>query len=390
MLKKIIVKSLIFFCKIFSKNDKKIVYHSFPDFSDNSFAMFIYVIENHKEFKNIWLVDNDSYRKDFLNLISNYTDSLNFEIIKKKSLKGFYSYFTANIILHTHGLYNILGLIDGQKKVNLWHGMPIKCIGHLDKSNNNKVQPSNFHTATSKFYQKIISKAFGVSTDRVLVVGQVRNDFLLDSKFSIHQLYTDKNEYKKTVLWMPTYRKSIIGDIRADGEVKGENDFFNTTSLKIINKLFKEHNSICYVKLHPMDYRNADFFKHFSNIRFIDNFLLERKGLNMYSLFDSVDVLLTDFSSVYIDFLILNRPIGFVFSDYEVFKSSRGFLFSDPIKYMPGEIITTLPKLEAYLLDIFNSNKDLYVKKRNAVKKEFHKYENNFSKFLFKQINDEI
>ena len=152
MLKKTIVKSLILLCKIFAKNEKKIVYHSFPDFSDNSFAMFIYVIENHKEFKNIWLIDNDSSQKDFLNLISNYTNSLNFEIIKKKSLKGFYSYFTANIIFHTHGLYNILGLIDGQKKVNLWHGMPIKCIGHLDKSNNNKVQPSNFHTATSVSY----------------------------------------------------------------------------------------------------------------------------------------------------------------------------------------------------------------------------------------------
>ena len=72
-----------------------------------------------------------------------------------------------------------------------------------------------------------------------------------------------------------------------------------------------------------------------------------------------------------------------MFSDYEQFKNSRGFLFSDPVKYMPGEIITNSQKLELFLKDVINSDKDRFVDERRKVKEQFHQYDNNFSKVLF-------
>lgn len=386
MLKKAIVKGIVSLCQLVSKREKKIVYHSFPDFSDNSFATFIYATKHFKTYKNVWLVDNYASKEKYIKLTSNYTETTNLVIVNKKSVVGLFHYFTANIVFHTHGLYNFLGLISNQKKINLWHGMPIKNIGYLDNPNSKNVQISNYHTATSPFYQDILAKAFGVTDDEVLVLGQTRNDFLLESKFSIHQLYNDNKAYSKTILWMPTYRKSIVGDIRIDGEVDGENDFFNEQNLVKINTLLSANNSMCYVKLHPMDFRKVDSFKTYSNIRFIDNSSFEDKGINMYSTFKSIDILLTDFSSIYIDFLLLDRPIGFVFSDYEAFKNSRGFLFTDPIKYMPGEIITTLQKLELFLTATISSNKDSFVDQRKQVKNEFHTYNKDFSKVLFEKL----
>lgn len=386
MLKKVIVKGLVFLCQIFSKNEKKIVYHSFPDFSDNSFASFIYATTHFKDYKNVWLVDNYVAKEKYVKLSLNYTETPNLLIVKKKSFSGFFHYFTATIVFHTHGLYNFLGLIPNQKKVNLWHGMPIKNIGYLDNPNSKNVQVSNYHVATSPFYQEILARAFGVTEEKILITGQTRNDFLFENNFSINKIFNDKNIYSKTILWMPTFRKSIIGDIRVDGELNNDNDFFNEPSLIKINNLLEINNSICYVKLHPMDYRQINSFKTYSNIRFIDNSTFEDSGINIYSTFNSIDILLTDFSSIYIDFLLLNRPIGFVFSDYEVFKNSRGFLFSDPIKYMPGEIINTLQKLELFLNNVISSNNDNYADERRKIKKEFHKYDNDFSKVLFEKL----
>ena len=386
MLKKTIVKGLIFLCRIFSNNEKKIVYHSFPDFSDNSFATFIYATKHFKDYKNVWLVDNYASKEKYIKLTLNYTKTPNLLIVNKKSFLGLFHYFTASIVFHTHGLYNFLGLIPNQKKINLWHGMPIKNIGYLDNPNSKNVQVSNYHSATSAFYQEVLSRAFGVTQKEILITGQTRNDFLFKNEFSIHKLFNDKSSYSKTILWMPTFRKSVVGDIRVDGEINNDKDFFKESSLIKINNLLENNNSICYVKLHPMDYRKVNSFKTYTNIRFIDNYSFIENGINMYYIFNSIDILLTDFSSIYIDFLLLNRQIGFVFSDYEAFKNSRGFLFSDPIKYMPGEIITTLKKLELFLNDVISSDKDNYVYERKKIRKKFHKYDNDFSKILFDKL----
>ena len=61
-------------------------------------------------------------------------------------------------------------------------------------------------------------------------------------------------------------------------------------------------------------------------------------------------------------------------------------MFSDPIKYMPGEIITTLKKLELFLNDVISSDKDNYVYERKKIRKKFHKYDNDFSKILFDKL----
>ena len=135
-----------------------------------------------------------------------------------------------------------------------------------------------------------------------------------------------------------------------------------------------------------MDYRKIEHYKSYTNIRFIDNSTFHDKSISMYSTFKSIDLLLTDFSSIYIDFLLLDRPMAFVFSDYNTFKKTRGFLFSEPINYMPGEIITTPKSLELFLMNFFNLNTDKYSFKRKQIKDQFHKYERDFSQVLFKRL----
>ncbi len=386
MLKTVFVK----FFKLINRikpSGKTILYHSFPDFSDNSFAMFLYNYKHQPEYKKIWLVDAIEKKETYYRIAKNYGVDSSFTILKKKSLKAFFHYVNANFVFHTHGLFNFFGSIKKHKKVNLWHGMPIKKIGYLD-TEHSKVLVSNYHTATSDFYQDIIARAFGALKETVFISGQTRNDLLLKPSFSLNAIFNKSQKFNKTILWMPTYRKSVVGDIRIDGNINPKEDFLDTKKLTELNLFLKTIQSICYIKIHPMDYRKKTDFLDYSNINILDNNDFDNQAINMYSVLSSVDVLLTDFSSIYIDFLLLNKPIGFVFSDFNEFSNSRGFIFDNPKDYMPGKIVTTNNELISFLKELFIDNKDSFKEDRNRVKQIFHANENDFSKLTFQKIKN--
>lgn len=63
---------------------------------------------------------------------------------------------------------------------------------------------------------------------------------------------------------------------------------------------------------------------------------LEKKQIKLYELIGISDGLLSDYSSVAVDYLLLDRPLGYVLADYNIYKEKRGFVFEDPLEYMPG------------------------------------------------------
>ena len=377
-----VVKLFSFFLK---KNVNNVVYVSFPDISDNSFAMFCYMINTKKEYTNIWLVDKLKQKDKYEVLIKNYTTSKNYKILKKSSCKGLFFFFTSKYVFHTHGVYNKLPLLKNQLNINLWHGMPLKRIGHLD--NNTLVPESNFTIATSKKFSKIMQGAFKLNEDQVIISGLPRNDFILSDKFTFLDVISEKqNTYANTILWMPTYRKSTIGDIRVDGEIDGMNEFLNESFLNELNVFLTKLKSLCVIKLHPMDVLKPKDFKEYSHLSIIDNSNFVEKGISLYSVLNSVDLLLTDFSSIYIDFLLLNKPIGFVISDYQEYLNSRGFVFENPKELMPGEFIANSKELLFYLEKLFINKSDDFEKQRNVVKNIFHEEQNSFSEKTFNSI----
>ena len=380
-----ILKLLIKIIRLFIKPQKNtLLFHSFPDFSDNSFSFFCYVINHHKEYQSIWLINGDDKEK-FYKLISNYTTSKNFKIYKKKSLLGLYYFSKSKYVFHTHGVFNDITLSKKQINVNLWHGMPLKNIGHLD--NNKRVPKSNYVISTSKLFQEIMSKAFDLDMENVINSGQPRNDFIFSSKFSLLDLINkQKKDFKKVVLWMPTYRKSIIGDVRIDGEFDDSNNFLEKEQLSKLNVFFESINSMCFVKLHPMDFMKVKDFNKYSNLFFLDNSNFEGKGISLYSVLNQTDLLLTDFSSIYIDYLLLDKPIAFLVSDFDQYKNSRGFVFNKPTDFMPGEIIKQKEDLIPFLEKTFVYKQDLYKEKRKKITEVFHEPKNNFSQNVFNII----
>ena len=100
------------------------------------------------------------------------------------------------------------------------------------------------------------------------------------------------------------------------------------------------------------------------------------------SLLREIDILLTDYSSIYIDYLLLNRPIVFITDDFDAYHDNRGFVFDDPARYMPGEVVDDYNGLIRVLYKLIAKGEDTFVDERQRVCELMHEVTNNFSQNL--------
>ncbi len=156
---------------------------------------------------------------------------------------------------------------------------------------------------------------------------------------------------------------------RVDGALHGDEDVGVGSDTPGIGELCGQLGVTLLVKLHQIqrDY-NIDF-DSMNNIKRITNDDFENNGVNLYELLAVTDALITDYSSVAIDYLIVDKPIGFALEDYEMYKATRGFIFDDPLQYMPGHHMYGIDDLEHFLHDIANGS-DPYKADRDRVKAE--------------------
>ena len=382
---------MYFFKKIFfniisllNKQIKKkniIIFTSFPDASDNSFAVFDYLIKKGKDKKYlmIWLINDCSKISKIKKNINESYGIKNTKCVKRNSFFGIYYYIFSKYIFCTQGIFSGSTLSKKQIKVNLWHGMPLKRIGFLDNKGKEDIATSNYMIATSIIFVDIMAKVFRIDKKNILNIGQPRNDLLFINNKSFEKLGIEKDKYNRVFLWMPTYRLSVVGDIRSDGKLKGYGlPLLTEEEIIRLNDLLYKGKCLFIIKLHPMDKFTAKHFNNLSNIVFVDNNKLIDSNVQLYSLIGESDVLLTDYSSVYFDYLILNRPIGFIIDDFEEYKNNRGFIFKKPDDWMPGEKIKTFEDLENFILDVKNGI-DEYREIRKEVNKKVNKFKDDKS-----------
>lgn len=326
---------------ILKKNKNRKVIVSFPDFDDmtrgliNNLSGEIIILSTVK-YKNspLWLRDD-------------------IKVIKKNSIKGIFYLITSSEIYFTHGLFSGFKKqkYQIQKLINVWHGMPLKNIGYLDGKN--RVPECHKIMVTSSFFIKIMSDAFGVDSRDIIVSGLPRNQILLNESKNLFFLSKCKN-----ILWLPTYRKSKVGDIRLDSN---HNSLFGLkdVDLAVLNRFLIQHGIFLYVKPHPM----ASFYERvesLSNIVFINEDWLFGKGITLYELMSGVDELWTDFSSVFIDFMCTGKPIKFIADDVSDYKKMRGFVFDIDKFRLPGVFISSFDELLNSIHNDDNIAYDLY------------------------------
>ena len=360
---------IIQFARLFPIRKDIVVFESNPDLSDNSYAMFHYLYTHgfQGKYRLCWLI-RDKRKIGLFNL-------KNITYLKAGTVKEIFMLQRAKFVFFDHS--NLLSGVRRKNQVSiaLWHGTPIKG----PKSNipkGSKTWPT-YVTATSELACKFTAQFCFVPEKIVKPWGYPRNDYL----FNLDNIKRERiahrfeyNKYNKVILWMPTFRQSFDTFLSED-YMNNETGLPLTNTEKELNEFndfLRLHNILIMLKLHPLQAKMPIFSKTFSNILIVRNTDLEYLGVQLYEYLATSDALITDYSSISTDYLLLNRPIIFTTSDYEDYKHSRGFIVENILDYLPGPHVNNMSEFQEALRNI-TSNNDLYVEKRKEVTKLFHK-----------------
>lgn len=256
---------------------------------------------------------------------------------------------------------------EHQTVIQLDHGTTdFKACGKLSKIHNGEEFYFTYYTAPSEIYRKIVCAEYGCRESNIVINGEP----VLDDFYRKTENY-DLGSYKKTGLWAPTFRQSdYIGYDDSDEELI---PMYRTEDYKELNDILEAQNIKLLVKLHSGQNLNDYRGQAFSNLELLSDEDFTKKGYRLYSLLKQVDFLLADYSSVFLQFLLLDKPIGFVVPDMEEYAQRRGFVFENPVEYMPGEIIRTKSELYQFLDDM-QAGRDRYKEERHRVCSLIHTY----------------
>ena len=320
--------------RIIPKRQDLVVFNSALDFTDNSMALFEYMDSLDEDFELVWIVKNPR-------------DDLDIKQYELNSLKALFKTFRAGYIISTHGNLSDVR-VPSQVFVNVWHGMPLKAMGYAE--NRDLVLPFNFDDenyyliATSIIMKNALAACFNQDPRRIFVTGQPRNDKLFKGcqEKILEILKIDPANYNKIVLFAPTFRKS---DSMDDGQLISHNFNLQDFDRKRFQEFLEENEILFLVKFHPLEEKKATkYFKNTKNIKLIKTETLQEKLLDLHNILPCVDILVTDYSSVYFDFLLLDRPIIFIVPDLEEYRERRGFILEPFEFWTPGPKVKNFKK----------------------------------------------
>lgn len=360
-----------------------IIFRSTPDFSDNARALAEYMIEKGytKKYRIFFDVGNRNKYKGRTREIVFISSKAKYG---RYRLCSIYRLFTAGYLMSTHEMIVIRqNARKEQLVVRLWHG-----CGYKDRSSQDgggryfdaALVPGELFVKPKAYFWNVDEKC-------VLPLGYPRYDWLR-TKDPVAQVLLEsykKNQETKVVLWMPTFR------IDKRGKCTESNSITQFPLLNVAEKWIEldhfciEHNIVMIVKLHPFQAEYDIPFSRLSNIRKVSNQTFDEADVPMYKFVALTDALISDYSSIAIDYLIVNRPIAFTLDDFEEYRRTRGFVFDDPRIYMPGHHLYKYEDLKDFLLDV-SEESDPYKKQRKQMYGKAITSSENYCKSILDKI----
>lgn len=325
----------------------------------NSRYLFEYVKENLPEITPLFVINDPELRNS---LSSKYGKQY---FTETESIQGIRQALSAGVWFTSAGLpaYGT-GLHKKRLIINLWHGVPLKKIALLDP-NLKKAARIYFKKIFSENYTYILTtsheliplmaRSFAVSEDKIKVWGQPRNDGLFqknDCREILGQLFPDLPEYTKTVLYAPTFRD--YGQVQLFP--------FKDFDQKQLEAFLDEKNMLLFIRTHVAEQGSAAPYLG-KRIRFLGN----EQAEDVTGILNIFDCLITDYSSIYIDYLLTDKPMIFLPYDRQQYLDGRGMNF-DYDDVTPG------PKPETFndFLDALSPKEDFWKSERTRVNRLFN------------------
>jgi CDP-glycerol glycerophosphotransferase (TagB/SpsB family) len=352
-------------------------------FIDNTKYLFLYINQTKTPQDKIFFITKD---KEVYNQLKEFK----FPVLKYPSFSSVIALLRANYtIIDDTSSIKILKYYMGfrSKTIQLWHGLGFKKIeiekfAYESQEFNflkkilyeiiNKLcgrfPKYEYVISTSKFYTKRFLKSF--ESKYIIETGIPRNDIFFRefNKYimfgadqeKLSKITELKTAGKKIVLYVPTFRDSGSNAIKEG--------ILNLSELS----RFAETNDIIFIlKFHNISRLNYDL-DDYKNIMVYDN------DKDVQPLLYQADILITDYSSIFMDYLLLNRPIIYFPYDYEEYTIKDRALVFDYDFITPGPKSYNQEDLEKRILEAIE-DPNLYSDERNKIKKITFKYEDGQS-----------
>ena len=364
------------------------VFMSQPDFACNPHALWKYVTDN-TEHETSWVVKKKiSY--DILN-----ERGIRCELYG--TLQAANLIESADVIIANSYTYLNIPKKDNQLLVNLWHGSGVKAHDYYDHNLNPRhvIKLKNYFDLVDLMCVHSLDDRFKLSAmlhfdlRKMYVTGQPRLDVvnISDGREKLIKLFGEEIcKYKKLIFFAPSYRANMschAGKIYSDNIFRL--DDYEDTELE---ELLNNHNAAIIYKLHPIEqtaFSGRTFTMSSRCYELTDQMLMDN-DIRYDEILNAFDMMISDYSSIAYDFLLLNRPIVYLLPDYEEYKNAKGFVFSNIDAYMPGEKAYGFKELLSAVNNAFN-NPDRYEEARkNVILNRFDYTDGQSARRCYEQI----
>ncbi len=361
---------------VIPKSKRLILFGAFAGkrFADNSALVYEFIQRKHPELRPVWLTNSQEVFKK--------VRAEKGEVYYRRSLKGIWLSLRTPIYLTSHGVKDVLmfiPLLKRPKHIYLHHGIPLR-RGWLDLKNaprksvlssKQKITTSNCMIAPSKFAASQQNKLLPIGLDKFELTGLPRNDIFFDARFNADKFKDSLGlaKHKKLIVYCPTWRPW------------GATKFFpfEDVNLETLNTWLKQHKAIILLRPHHVDLKDKSNAKFWQEIKYMEGLKLMTHDIcpNVNQLARISDALITDYSSMYYDYILLDKPVVFLPYDLERYEKEIGF-YPNYAEITHGAKPTSQIQFLNVLEDLIN-NKDTYKEQRNELRDLFYDHQDGRS-----------
>lgn len=291
--------------------------HSSPDLDDNVVA----VLRGTPHAVDVVVLAEDAVhaRARAISL------GLDVVVTERHSLRGLWTYLRSRALVSTHGFFGCRRRAPGKRVVGLWHGEFGKQIGTFVGEG---ARHFDWVPVSSELARSVRSAEFALDPAAIHVVGSPRQNLLRDAGVQSGGL-------GRVVVWAPTYRVSVTGKFYADGDPDAL-----ARELPLddpdLDALLDRYGATLWVRPHPAAAQESG--PAGPRVLMATNPALEERGMTFYELLGHAECLITDYSSIWVDFLVLRRPMIAFCPDLVSYQADRGLALEPHEAWFPGEI----------------------------------------------------
>lgn len=332
--------------------EKTVLYESFMGrgLVCNPYAMFCNMLQDEKynDYTHVWVLDDLANHEI---VIAEYAKYSNVKFIKYQSREHLKALASAKILINNVSFWAYFVKKENQIYINTWHGIPLKHLGYdmpdgilASKNMVRSFLQADYLLSANSFSTKIYKDSYKINeiyAGKILEEGYPRNDILTsDREYVLTKLKkfgVTVDPKKKIVLYAPTWRGKDFTNPQDDVDslLLFHANLTANIDTKEYQVLIKPHHVL------------GKLFKEKGKYDFVIPANFDGNEALSVS-----DILISDYSSIFFDFLTTNRPILFYVTDLVEYEEDRGLYFG--LDELPAPHTDKIAQLAKWITSIEN------------------------------------